>query len=166
MFLSCRVSALLCAALFTVACSEEHDPNLPVAGIDAETLVDNYNYYLDEDTPEEERAFAAIGEVSQTTLQDRGEEDRLSFVFKPVKKKSTARRITVDVEEEINFPEQIDRAKLVYLGEQLIIVDLESDFFLHLTDGEDNLIPRLPYVECNDLRLAMQSPPSRPASSR
>ena len=166
MFLFLRALALPCLVLCLTACTEDEDPNLPVAGIDAETLVDNYNYYLDEDAPEEERAFAAIGEVSQAYLEDRGEEDRLSFVFKPAKKKSIPRRITVDVEEEIRFPEQIDRAKLVYLGEQLIVVDLESDFFLHLTDGEDNLIPRLPYVECNDLRLAMQNPPSRPANSR
>ncbi|WP_116106338.1 hypothetical protein [Lewinella sp. IMCC34191] len=164
--LSTRLAlAVLCLALTLSACSDD-DSQLPVAGVDAELLVDNYNYYLDDDAPEADRAFAAIGEITETRMQEMGEEDRLSFTFTPAKKKGSTRQITVDVEEAIHFPPAIDRAKLIYLGEQLIIVDLESDFFLHLTDGGENLIPQLPYTECNDLRLAIQSPPSRRANSK
>ncbi|MGB3799896.1 MAG: hypothetical protein WA952_08755, partial [Lewinella sp.] len=77
MSLLSQALAFLCFALILLACSDDND-SMPVAGVDAELLVDNYNYYLGDDAPEEERAFAAIGKVTQARLEDRGEEDRLS----------------------------------------------------------------------------------------
>ncbi len=140
---------------------------MPVVGVDTELLVEDYNYYLDETVPEHQRAFSAVGEVTEGQVTDiSGEDDRLSFVFEEGTKEAVRRQVTVDVEEEIKFPASIERAKVIYLGKQLIVVDLESDFFFHLTTGEENLIPNLPYTEGNDLGIAIQSRPSPPASSK
>lgn len=157
--------ALVCLTTFLAACTGDDDP-LPMAGVDAELLVEDYNYYLDEDVPEHERAFAAVGAVTGVQLAEITEgEDRLSFVFQE-DKDAVQRVVTVDVEEDIEFPASIDEAKVIYLGDHLIVVDLESDFFVHLTTGGENLIPELPAFEGNDLTVRLKSPPSRPANSK
>ncbi|PHK97901.1 hypothetical protein CGL56_13895 [Neolewinella marina] len=129
---------------------------LPVTGVDAETLVEVYNASVNE-TPE---AFCAIGTVSEVKFRARPDgEEVLHFVFRDEEQE---RAFTFALEEELEFPEEIDRAKIVFLGHQMVVADLDSDFYVHLyvpEAAEDNWLPGLPYVEGNGLGVATDEEP-------
>ncbi|THH37701.1 hypothetical protein [Neolewinella litorea] len=150
---------LLCMGLCFFSC-DDPEAVLPVSGVDAETLVENYNANIGDQELEEARAFCAIGTVSEVEFKPRSDGDEvLHFVFRD---DDLERSFTFALEEKLDFPEEIDRAKVVFLGHQMIVADLDGHFYVHLyvpEAAEDNLLPGLPYVEGNGLGVATEEEP-------
>ncbi|WP_116125573.1 hypothetical protein [Lewinella sp. IMCC34183] len=144
--------ALLGACLLLASCE---DDDLPVTGVDAETLVEEYNEGLPAAATVADRGFAAVGEVRDVEVHEEADgTESLTFTFDHRKYERT---FSFDAVGDIEFPQTIDRAKVVYLGHQMIVVDLNSDFYVHLHVPQAdaiNLLPGVPYVEGAELAAA------------
>ncbi len=144
---------LLGLGLLLPACNDT-DLDLPVTGIDVEALVDEYNAELSPQPAPAQKAFAAVGSISDVEYITRADgEETLTFTFEHRKYERT---FEFDLEDEVEFPEEIDRAKVVFLGHQMIVADLDSGFYVHLLVPQktnENLLPGLPYVEGADLDI-------------
>ena len=155
------LAALLGACLLITSCGDD-DMDLPVSGVDVETLVDEYNEQLPGMAPPKAKGFAAVGKVVDARVETGSDgEESLTFTFDHRKYQ---RKFTFDAKGDIDFPEKIRKAKVVYLGHQMIVADLNSDFYVHLNvpqEDEVNLLPQLPYVEGSELAVAQVGEASR-----
>ncbi len=152
-YLSC-LPILTLAGLFLFACNADEGV-LPVSGINVEQLVEEYNSELDPQSVEEDGAFVATGTVTGADILTNAEgEEQLTFTFTEEGARHT---FNFHLEEAVEFPEAIDRAKVVFLGHQMIVADLDGKFFVHLhVPGGENLMPNLPYVKGSQLAMESQ----------
>lgn len=143
-----RTLCAACALLLYLTSCDDHDASLPVTGYDVEAVVDAYNYDRGAHALPVGEAFAAIGSVTDAEVARLPDgEEELTFTFEHAR---YPRTFAFGLERTVDFPEEIDRAKVVFLGHQLIVADMDSDFFVHFfvpDEGNTNLLPELPYVE-------------------
>ncbi len=146
---------LVFAGLLVFSCTEDTDPAIPVSGIDVEELVEEYNSELGDVTPESGEGFVSTGTITDAVISTNAEgEEQLTFTFTDQEARRTFEFFS---EADVEFPQAIDRAKVVYLGHQMIVADLDGEFFVHLLvpkgEGRENLLPQLPYIEGKELEL-------------
>ena len=130
--------------------------HLNMTGIDAEAAVAAYNADLPPTAADHRKAFAAVGTVTEATVEpDQHGREQLYITFED--KKKLERRFAFGLEDEVEFPDAIARAKVIYLGHQLVVIDLKGPFYAHLMvpdENNENLLPGLPYTEGFGLGMA------------
>ena len=150
-----RPILLFVFALVCTACAEE-EMHLNLTGIDAEAAVAAYNADLPMTAADHRKAFAAVGTVTEATVEpDQFGREQLYITFEDKQKRE--RRFSFGLEDDMEFPPAIARAKVIYLGHQLVVIDLKGPFYAHLmvpNENNENLLPGLPYTEGFGLGMA------------
>ena len=155
MYQAFRPILLFVFALLCTACVED-EMHLNMTGIDAEAAVAAYNADLPPTAADHRKAFSAVGTVTEARIEpDQHGREQLYITFRDKKKQE--RRFSFGLENDLDFPAAIDRAKVIYLGHQLVVIDLKGSFYAHLMvpdENNENLLPGLPYTEGFGLGIA------------
>lgn len=99
------------------------------------------------------------GELS-TKVAPEGDLWLIDLLFEPVRLENGQTqnfRFTVGLEQQLDFPPALDKAHLTFIGNQLIIQDMESDLLLNFLIQYDpeikNKMPGLPTINGTYLRV-------------
>jgi len=120
----------LCALLiFTFTfCSKDEIPGSPNKEITSEkilnSLISEFNDALFKQlgiaTPEIKKGFLAVGSLKSTIIQGDNDKPALVFLFEESDKKGKLKKIKFDfiLDEIMEFPEFIENARVVFIGNQ------------------------------------------------
>lgn len=162
-----RLLLVSCAFLITIfsACNKENGSSDTARNSADEKyieLVDSYNKLQPHANIGSGKAFIYYGPLSSSTISSTGQglfkSTTLEFDLSVKEEESNdlvPLKVDIGLDEAITFPELIKKARLVRLGNQLIIADLESNFqmnfFVKSSKTARNLTPSIPTIECVSL---------------
>jgi len=150
---------LLLGSITVISCIKEDSTRIKFNNEDLnetiiETLINDYTqkltYSFGNNIPPIMKPFSAIGSIESDLLKGENGQIAQGFLFTSeteIEEKSKWLKFQFDIKEPIDFPKEIKKARIIFIGNQLIIQDIKNNFLVNLfvKTGEDveNSTPQL-----------------------